>query len=169
MPTVSEVVTPGQTGAKRQSWRRSNPREVLKRLIDNDPSLTEAEASDACWQIVHKNSEQMATIFEYWFANNYRSLVHPAPRKPRPVRTPAQRAVLTSQIREQIERKIEERARIVLLEMILPTGKQLRDSTREELIACGGWLVRVAERLDPDQTVGEAGLSEDDIAEAYHG
>jgi hypothetical protein len=27
----------GVTGAKRQSWRRANPRDVLKRIIDRHP------------------------------------------------------------------------------------------------------------------------------------
>lgn len=181
-------VEAGVTGAKRQSWRKGNPRDVLARLITDNPEASESEITDLMWQIVRHNTEQLGTIFEYWFANNYRSLKAKAnPSGPtktsaeteerkaeteeRKAETAAATAAAVSKISEQIEEKIaekvESRVRIVLLAMVLPTGKTVRESTREELAELGGWTQRVAEHMRPGQTVGEAGLSEDQLRALY--
>jgi hypothetical protein len=51
--------------------------------------------------------------------------------------------------------------------MVLPSGKALRHSTREELLECGGWMIWVAEELRPGQTPDEAGISEARAREIY--
>jgi hypothetical protein len=51
--------------------------------------------------------------------------------------------------------------------MMLPSGKTLRESTREEIAACGSGLARIAAELRPGQTVAEAGLTEDRRRELY--
>jgi hypothetical protein len=158
----------GVTGAKRQSWRRANPRDVLKRLIDKNPDLDEAQAEIEVWDIVHRDISQMRTIFEYWFVNNYRSLVKPWPRKPQTAeRDRAETERAARAINEKIEEKIETKVNIRLLDMILPNGKQLRHSIREELVEFGGWMQRVAAKLLPHQSVAEAGISEDELRALY--
>lgn len=163
---MAEVqIDTGVTGAKRQSWRRANPRDVLKRILDKEPDLTEDDAGNECWDIIHRDPAQMRTVFEYWFTNNYRSLV-----KPRYSTTPRGSAavkIVTAAISSQIEQKIEERVKIVLLDMMLPNGKPLRNSTREELVELGGWAGKIAEKLQPNETVEQAGLSESQLRELY--
>jgi len=159
-------INTGVTGAKRQSWRRANPRDVLKRLLDKSPELTEEQAELECWEIIHKDVSQMRTVYEYWFANNFHSLMHPRPLRQSGASSRLSRR-MHEQIEEHIEEKVEEKFQIILLDMELPTGKQLRASTREELLECGGWMQRVAERLKPNQTVGQAGISEQQLRELY--
>lgn len=77
------------------------------------------------------------------------------------LRTAAIVRATAAKMRAKLDEKIE------LLSMLMPTGKLLRDSTREELIAYDGWMIRVVERMKPNQTVWEAGLSEMQLRELY--
>jgi hypothetical protein len=163
----------GMIGAKRQSWSRANPRDVLKRVIDKKPDMEQDDAQEECWDMIRKDQQMIRTIFEYWFANNYRSLVintkpnapNGSAASPAPASSPKQE--LATAIRARIDEKIEHRVTIALLQMILPNGKELRLATREELLKVGGWMRRVADRLQPGQTVEEAGLSEQQLHEFY--
>jgi hypothetical protein len=179
----------GITGAKRQSWKRANPRDVLKRIIDKNPEWDEEEVLTECWDILRRDQQQMRTVFEYWFDNNYRSLVR-ATAKPKPgarpepeptpatshpateersatEERPAATALMTAAIREKIEERISHKVTIALLGMTLPSGKPLRLATREELLEAGGWMQRVAARLEPGQTVEEANLTENELRALY--
>jgi hypothetical protein len=164
---MTEVqIDTGVTGAKRQSWRRANPRDVLKRLLDKESEISEDEARNECWEIMNKDRSQMRSVYDYWFDNNYRSLVKPVDAGVVRRRRAAVQAV-AQEVGKQIEQKIEERVKIVLLDMMLPSGKTLRHSSREELLELGGWAARVAGKLKPDQTVEQAGISEDQLHELY--
>jgi hypothetical protein len=183
----------GTTGAKRQSWKRANPRDVLKRIIDDHPEMSLADLQDECWGVLHHDEQLMQTVFEYWFTNNYRSLIKRAPSpiieppswsppeteppetepsepplgatEP-PAWSPAATHRLAKAIRTKIDEKVEGIA-IALLTMTMPNGKPFRQATREELLQAGGWMQRVADRLEPEQTVEQAGLSETQLRELY--
>lgn len=158
---------PGTTGAKRQSWRRDNPRAVLKRVIDENPEMSEEENLAECWDVMHLDQAQLRTVFEYWHANNYRALIKAAPDPVRSQTRRQERAAKTQAFADKVKGQIKAQVRIVLLDMILPSGKPLRDSTREELLIVGGWAVRIADQLQPNQTVAEAGLSERQLRTLY--
>jgi hypothetical protein len=193
----------GVTGAKRQSWKRANPRDVLKRIIDKNPDYDEAQVQTECWEILHRDQQQIRTVFEYWFTNNYRSLVNPTTRPKKPAKAPetapdrrqagqseaqgsekepsaplsmpeiavsqpiTEMQARRTEVKDTIERAIATRIEIVLLDMVLPSGKALRHSTREELLELGGWAARVGAQLAPQQTVAQAGLSEEQLRALY--
>jgi hypothetical protein len=56
----------------------------------------------------------------------------------------------------------------VLLDLLLPTGKKLRDSTGQECKQAGGWLTRVAKRVGDAGIVGEI-LNERELGEIFAG
>ena len=178
----------GVTGAKRQSWSRANPRDTLLRLIRENEGDSEDDIRVICWERLKQDvsarcggvdasiieaaldNSQLRTTFEYWFANNYRSLIHEEPQA-REQRM-RQRQVVAEEINKeaaQLASRIETVIKKRLLGMIMPTGKTLRDSTREELLAMSDWTAAVATKLQPGQTVGEAGLTEDQLHELYPG
>ena len=43
----------------------------------------------------------------------------------------------------------------MLLDMILPTGRSLRESSGEDCERAGGWLSQVAKKIQPGQIVGD--------------
>jgi hypothetical protein len=174
---MSEVhIDTGVTGEKRQSWSRANPRAVLERIVRENPNATETEIADLCWEEFTvgvtfdgnhalRSREFLETIVtEYWVHNNYARLVVPDDevKQRRAAARQSVRRVVTA-----INDAIEERVKIALLDMILPTGKPVRSSSREELIDLGGWVSRVAERLQPNQTIEEAGITEAQLRELY--
>jgi hypothetical protein len=165
----------GTQGAKRQSWREANPRAGLKDLIDKNPDASEDEVLQLQWDTVTRgvafkkpeNESMFRTIFEYWFTNNYRSLVtERAPRKPRAASQPAVQGQAAEQhvdrLRQSLTKKVEEKAQLLLLDLIMPNGKSLRENTKEDCANTSGWMAKLAARLKPGQTVGAA-LSEKQV------
>ena len=55
-----------------------------------------------------------------------------------------------------------EAAGIVLLNLVLPSGKMLKDSTGAECAGAGGWYTKIASRVAPDEVVGNV-LSEEQL------
>ena len=68
---------------------------------------------------------------------------------------------------ERIKREyVKREARIMLLDLVQPTGKRLRNSTKEEIEAAGGWLAEIADRLKPGQKVGDH-MKEDEVRQIF--
>lgn len=156
----------GKYGAKVQSWHHASPRNLLKRLIEENPKadkkallkLMRAEL------LSEDGIDYLYAVIEYWFSNNYDSISKP-PEKRRAERVVREKAVakVAEVVRAKAIKVIEEKAQIMLLDMVkLPTGKTLRESTGKECAKAGGWLSRIAEKVKPGQMVGAA-LSEDEV------
>ncbi len=164
-----ETVDQGRTGAKRQSWRKGHVRDVLAKVVDDNPTAKEDEIGEKCWHIFNGNVEQLRTIFEYWFANNYRSLVTVKPSTAEVRDKTAERvAVLKRQHDEVVDRKIRQEVKTLLM-IMLPIGKTVRDATREELTGHSNVLSRWASLLKPGQSINEARLSLGQLEAAYLG
>ena len=51
-----------------------------------------------------------------------------------------------------------------LLDKVAPAcGKPIREMTKADCAAEGGWYMRLAEKLGAKETVGEAGLTDDQL------
>ena len=66
------------------SWRNANPRGLLSSLISKRPRKDNQAESDYQKQLLEEFSElaldrqaMLLSIIEYWFANNYCSIVEP--------------------------------------------------------------------------------------------
>lgn len=149
----------GTYGAKVQSWRRANPRELLRRLLDENPNDDKAALFEIFWSEISEeaSTDLLKSVAEYWFANNYHSLTGHAAVRP---------LARKSEIKALIEKRIIEEARVMLLDMMMPNGKYLAQCTKEECTVFGGWLKAVASKLTPNQEVG-AVLSEDELRAIY--
>ncbi len=158
----------GTYGAKAQSWKSANPRALLKSLIDENPDAD----YDALFRLMFNKIEGakvgtiFETIFEYWFANNYRSIVHELT----PIVLAENRKanaetvkVLTAKTKADVKRAIEKKAKRVLLNAIMPNGKMLRDTSFGECAYFGGWLALIGKAGKADQIVGEH-LTEPQVA-----
>jgi len=154
------------TGAFKQSWRRNNPRGLLENLVSAHPDWSEHAIYAEFRAELRKpeNGLMIDTIAEYWFTNNYRSIVFPpAP----PVRASADDRRKNERIAEAAA--TQARAIIVrtaLLDFKLPSGKKLRNSTAGECAKAGGWLAAVAKKVPEGKRVGQV-LSEDQVAKLF--
>lgn len=159
----------GTAGEKRQSWLPTSPRQALERLMSRNPEWTLEELAPAMWEINSSSEMLMREVNDEWLETAYRAalkkrMANAKPAAERPAEpTPADLAL--GVINKGIDRIANERVRLLLWR--LPNGKMLRDATREELMQLGGWMQRLAARLQPNQTVAEAGISEAELSELY--
>jgi hypothetical protein len=165
----------GVTGAKVQSWRAANPREVLKEILSENQVSDRAIIFSAFHERMRQDDadDYLESIIDYWLANNYYALVGPAPVRPYARKAGSSSETINAvagNIETQLRKKIQEQAKIMLLEMVLPNGKALKDCTGNECqemsARLGPWLAAVAERVQPTQLVGDA-LTEDQVRDLY--
>jgi hypothetical protein len=186
---MQTVLDQGVLGAKRQSWQRQNPRDTLLHFIQKNPNANEDTIRIECWEVLKRDvankakgvdkailfgaldNSQLRIAYEYWFANNYRSLVvkpisTEEEREERRQQREARRQEAIAKAKKVVQShnaKVEEKVKIQILSMMMPSGKTFGNSTKEELSACGGWMVNVAFRLKPGQTVLQAGIREEEL------
>lgn len=156
----------GSYGAKRQTWKKANPREILNDIRRQNPRADEAELLSLFVDEVRGNQEIVGTIIEYWFANNLRAL-----SKHEPTISSAHRNAIASDVVNTIKQRVEDKAKIALLEWVMPNGKRLKDCTREQCLQLaekvGPWLKQVAAACKPRQRVGDV-MKENDLKALYN-
>lgn len=166
----------GQTQQKK-SWRPSSAREVLQWLLGRNPGGDKEDHRHACWDVIRASEALSLNLHDDWFDIVYAEMTKPPPRaktrpgsgsgQPNPGQPNGATTAATAELSARVRARIAEEARVVLLDLMLPTGKTVRDSTREELQHVGGWAHRVAERLRPNQTVAQANLTEAELWRLY--
>jgi len=57
--------------AKGKSWRRSNPSDILKRLIAENPKAGKRTLLALFLEHVRSSDGSLDSLAEYWFATNY--------------------------------------------------------------------------------------------------
>jgi hypothetical protein len=160
----------GTIGAKVQSWHAANPRDLLKRVIDDHPGADRAALFHLFLEKLKEedDSDYVDTIIEYWFVNNYHSLIGFTAKRQQAAK--AQREEWVAGTEAKLSQKIAEAANVVLSEMIMPNGKQLAACTGQECVdlqrRMGSWLGKVVRRVKPDQAVGDV-LTEEDLQTLY--
>lgn len=147
----------GRYGAKVQSWSKSNPREILLGVINKMPGRERQEIFDEFWEKVKLDEAILMTIAGYWFTNNYYSLLDES----------GTRKKLNPLNIDEIKKTIKRRAAaIIFLDMVLPTGKKLRNSTGRECSKAGGLFLAIAKKVKPTDIVGRK-LSEADVKKIF--
>lgn len=113
----------------------------------SEPDLKEAFVDHAI-----SDQDACREALEFWYALSHRRLLGLVAKQ----RTAKERDDTTKSM------KASAVAKIVLMQVTLPTGKTLAESTGAECVAAGGWLARVGERVGPRGIVGEI-LSESQL------
>ena len=153
------TIDTGTYGAKVQSWRRANPRDLLKRTIEELAGSSRAALLEAFRDkvLAPEAEEYLDAVIEYWFSNNYHSLVE-NPYRPEAV---ARRKSAVAGVKEKISRHVRKQV-LLLLDTMLPNGKTLAATTFGECAKLGGNLSLIASMGEPKQRVGEV-LSDDEL------
>lgn len=150
----------GIQGAKRQSFKEGNARQLYIDLERKHPDAAADELDDLFFDLItldrHVASLRQALAY---FSSNTRFALkreREAPRRIAPAAPAPVRAAERAQRVVALSEKIKANAtRMVLLDLTLPSGKQLRDATGKECIAAGGWFVAVGEQIGPRGKVGD--------------
>jgi hypothetical protein len=94
--------------------------------------------------------------------------------RPSPTRTSGLRGALAerqdAKVKAKVRARIVEKAKMILLDLMLPNGKPLRECTGADCAklgpAMGAWLSRIAGEVKPRQKVGDI-LSEESVRELF--
>lgn len=148
----------GRNGAKVQSWRENNPRAILRQMLDASPGASDEELLQKLGEKL--SDKEWDVVLEYWFSNNVRSIRHEGVGK-REVAV-ARTELAFKNASAQLEEKIQEKAKIKLMEMLLPSGTMLKDSTGNDCEKAGGWFKKIAAKVGADEIVGQK-LSENQL------
>ena len=155
--TFTEALRQGSAVMSRTA--KAHPLQLLKTLVDADPTADHQRLFRQWWKQISHDDELLEAVARYAFTNFLTTLdkdrrrAQQGPPEPRP--SPAE-------VRTQVEQLAARVKRSVLLDFLLPDGKRLADATFAECRKAGGWLARVARRGKPKQIVG-ALLSEEDL------
>jgi hypothetical protein len=159
----------GTYGAKRQSFHDASPRGLLEKVVKKNPKADEESLEEAHWDLMVKQPnflEFAKAIHAYWFAPNLRSLTRTTDQQRRAHREERQtEAAAASATAEEV---FAQTKRLVLLDLIMPNGKPLRDQTSKDLIKGNGFTKKLADKLKPGQTVGQV-FSEDQVRKMWGG
>jgi hypothetical protein len=157
----------GTIGAKRQSWREANPRALLEALVAEHPDLSHSRLLKLFRERLQEpdGEDYIDVIVEYWFTNNIRSIRPAMSDEQRAERKNARKRTVAA-LATKVKAKIEARAKIVLLDMLMPNGKPLRDCSKADCKLSGGWLTRLADRMRPNELVGDR-TSEEELQKLY--
>jgi hypothetical protein len=161
-------VEQGTQGAFRQTWRKGNPRSLLKTMMEANPQADQREIYKLYWDEVNDDKELLRDIVGYWLDHNYLALV----------RETVSRAPSTSTIRStsktstetstasKLKDRIRYETKIVLLDLIMPNDKPLAHCTGAECSKFGGWLFQLSKTVPGNRTVGQT-LSEDQVYQLW--
>lgn len=143
--SMTHGIDKGQTGAKRSSWQKLHFRDLGLKICEEHPDATVESLADIFVEQLDKYPEYLESIAIYIMANVRASLLqHAAPRR--------QERNTETTVLNSIAKKVAARA---LMELELPNGKLLRESTGTECIKAGGWLKKIGEAVGPTGIVGQ--------------
>ena len=151
----------GTLGAFRQTWRKSNPRALLKTILEKNLKADANAIYKLFWDEIEDDKELLRAIVGYWLDHNYQSLRQASGPTPAPSAEPRQ-ASAKAAVSERLRHRIHYETRVVLLDLIMPNDKRLAECTGAECGKFGGWLFQLSKKVPANKTVGNI-LSEDEV------
>ena len=150
----------GTLGAKRATWRDTNPRKLLRQLVEKDGEA--GDWSEEMWDTIKNDVSDIGilrAIFQYWYDNNIRSLV--------PELMGRRRTEQVARTAQQVEAGAAQFRKLILLSLVMPNGKPLGDCTGAECRSFEGWLSQLATLVPPNQKVADV-LTEEKLQELWN-
>lgn len=159
-------------GATMQSWKAANPRELLERVVNENPTADKATLLADVQRELSKPEHRahIDVIIEYWFFNSIKAL---DARDAMKARAANQRVAMKVQqdeadrLVEKFQQHVKREARAILMDFVLPNGVKLRDATGADCASAGGWMLAIANIIGVEQRVGDA-LTEDQLHELWN-
>jgi hypothetical protein len=159
---TESFTTPGTQGHARSTWRNeTHLRGVLLALMTRRPDITR-EALEDMYLTKVMQLAKLKTLpplieeaLRYKFDNDFANLHKSKLAKDR-------RFYRTRLTEEEVAAEAERVRNIILLDLVEPNGKKLRDCTGAECRAFGGWRIKIADRIGDRGVVGKK-LSEQDL------
>lgn len=136
---------------------KHNPRDLIIRLVEDHPTETRDDLFLKFRALIDGDSDYQRAVDWYFFVNMHDYLTSNRNRN-KPA-SAGQREAMTLKKVNDIKRRIVD---VVLLDLILPNGKALRDATFGDCAKAGGWFQLLSRKGKPSEVVGKR-LSEADL------
>lgn len=154
-------INPGVRGQTRSTWRdETHLRGVLLRLLAENPEAERDELEAMYLAKTEMVPKLIEEALRRAFDNDWNGLQKPKRLRPRPT------VEEMAEAKAKVAATVENIKALVLLDLVQPNGKKLRDCTGAECRKTGGWLVNVAKRVGDDGVVG-AKLNEVEVAAIF--
>ena len=156
--------TTGKTGAKRASWSKANPRDLMLKIRKANPDADVQQMFACLLEEMEKprNKKYQRGIYEHFNANSYRSLVHDEKENESGEDKDKAKAAAAAAAKDIMKTAMD----IELMTFLMPNGKELGDCTGPELRVFSGWASRLADKIG-NHTVREI-LNEHQLHEALN-
>lgn len=154
--------------------KKKFPTDELIRIVKNDPEGSNKAHRETMWQ--ECGAMFAREFFDYWFDNNInRVLIVREPTgaitvkartsrgEVKQLRTPRQPSPEVREQRARMAKRLADKvSRVVLMDLVMSTGKKIRDCTFAELRREGGWFLAISKLGRPNEIVGKK-LTETDL------
>lgn len=166
MPSTSQATNKKTTAAKAPA----DPLLLVKRVVDANPSVPIETLRKKFMAVVRERDWQgendLSLIIADYFERNYRRFM-PAPAAPKKTANQKQAAkALVEEKKAQVVSMIQKKAELMLMDIVLPNGKTLRESTGADCRKVGGWMAEICKAVKPQQVVSDV-LSEHGVRHLY--
>lgn len=149
-----------RTGAAAMSRvARKNPTELLRQMREADRTASPEHLFRKWCDIVRDDDDYLSAALHHAFTNINTTLERDENKTPPTAKQTAERRASEQAKVSALKERV---AKIVLMNIMLPTGKLLRESTFADCKKAGGWFAKVAAKGKPNQVVGRT-LSEVDL------
>jgi len=122
------------------------------------PEIKDAEVM---WGLLHPelSTDNLNAIGVSWTANEMRNLTFQI--RPKKLESATEKESRKKALKAQVQK-------VVLLDLVMPNGKPLRDCKGKDLTRIGGWAGKLAKMLKPNEIVGKV-LKESTIRKVWSG
>lgn len=132
-----------------------NPQHLIIEVMEDDPQAGPEKLFKKWYALIKDDEDYLVPALRHAFTNMLNNIDRGRPKRTR--KKPNQKA------REQEVALLKERIeKVLFLNLMLPTGKLLRESTFAECANVGGWFGKIAKKGKPHEIVGDV-LSEEQI------
>lgn len=176
---MANLIDHGSLGAKRATWHKANPRELLNEIIAKRPKAGAKAWRTAFTEIIEDDARQFITgeldrsesyfaaVIHYSFDNALLSLTRNAkPSSAERRQRKDVRAAASASVKGKLQQKVRQEARIILLNLGMPNGKTLGKCTGGECSQFGGWFVWLAKLVPHNDRVADT-LTEDEVRQLW--
>ena len=143
--SLQEGIDRGHIGSKRSSWAKLHYRDLALKVCQEHSESSVEDLAQFFLDELRNHPEFLDSIAIYVMANVKASLTPPRSK-------PRSDLSLEQEVIKSVAQKAKE---MILMELQMPSGKTLGESTGAECLKTGGWLNAVGKKVGKTGIVGK--------------
>jgi len=163
-----QEITTNKSSDRKSLADAKSPSDLLLRIHHRFPGETKEQNRERFIERSLENDDILREVLASWHSLNYRSLMGGKPSRPTTPKSPEDKAKQDEAVQQIAETAKANLTKIVLLDLVQPNGKKLRDCTGAYCAKVGGWLTNIAIATPRTSLVGSV-LSEEEVESILKG